>query len=72
MGIGAENVNIARRAAGMNVKTDRHGRIRHLTVGHHVGEPNVIAAALHLNTVTVVPVQFNMLNLDVADAVDVD
>jgi len=41
-------------------------RVRHLAVSHHVGQPEVVARALHLNTVPVVPIQLDVLNLEVA------
>ena len=72
VGVGVEKVNVPRRAAGMNVKSNGHGRVRHLAVGHHIGQPDVIARALHLHSVAFVPVQLDVLNLDIAHAVDVD
>ena len=59
-------------AAGMNIKSNRHCRVRYLGIRHHVRQPEMIARSLHLHSVAVVPIQLDVLNFNVADAVDVD
>ena len=56
----------------MNVKPDRHRPIGYLAVCHHVCQPDVVASALDLHSVGVVPIHLDVLNLDIARAIQID
>src|SRR5205085_5983723 len=63
---------ICRRPRRLNIEPNWYRRVRHLAISADVCEPYVIAWPLHLNAVSVVPVELNVLDFDITQAIDID